>query len=167
MELGYTREIHLKSLRRANASFFKITNKGKSHRMFSLAFNFTKSDVEFLPNEISSKKVCANNVDFSTIEIISKKVRRKNVDISISEDFSTSEITPEKVRGNNLDFLTIEIMSKKNRGNNVDLSIITSKKYVEITLKFVEIWFRRIDVISTLNRRRFDVCARWEVDPCA
>ena len=48
----------------------------------------------------------------------------------------------KKIRGNNLDFLTIEITSKKVRVNDVDFSIseITLKKYVEMTLKFVEIW---------------------------
>ena len=78
-------------------------------------------------------------MDFSTIEITSKKVCENNV------DFLTIEITLKKVRGNNLDFSTIEITSKKVRGNDVDFSIseITSKKYVETTWKFVEIWYRR------------------------
>ena len=33
--------------------------------MFSLACNLTKNDAEFLPIEISSKKVRVNNMDFS------------------------------------------------------------------------------------------------------
>ena len=75
-------------------------------------------------------------MDFSTIEITSKKVRGNNV------DFSISEITPKKVRENHVDFSTIEI---------------TSKKYAEMTWKFVEIWSSTYDVISTANRRGFDV----------
>ena len=121
--------------------------------MFSLVCNLTKNDAEFLPVEISSKKVRVDNVDFSTIKITSKKVGGNNV------YFSTSEITPKKVRGNNVDFLIIEITSKKVRGNDVDFSTIeimwkkvrgndvgfsiskiTSKKYVKMTWKFVEIW---------------------------
>ena len=92
-------------------------------------------------------------MDFSTIEITAKNVRGNNV------DFSTIEITSKKVRGNNMDFLTIEITSKKVPENDVDflISEITSKKYVETTWKFVDFGLRRIDVISTLNRRRFDV----------
>ena len=45
--------------------------------MFSLACNLTKNDVEFLPVEISSKKVRVNNVDFSTVKITLKKVSGK------------------------------------------------------------------------------------------
>ena len=148
---------------------------------------FTKNDVEFLPIKITSKKVCRNNVDISTREITPKKIRGNNVDFSTSEitpikvrgnnvDFSTieitskkvggnnvgistMEITSKKVRGNNVDFSTSEITSKKVRGNDVDFSIseITSKKYVEMTWKFVEIWFstyrRNIGVESTWIRR--------------
>ena len=83
--------------------------------MFSLACNLTKNDVKFIPVEISSKKVRANNADFSTTKITLKKVRGNN------KHFSTSEITPKKVRGNDVDFSTIEI---------------TSKKYVETTRIF-------------------------------
>ena len=82
------------------------------------------------------EKVRRNNADFSTIEITSKKVRGNNV------EFSTSEITPIKLRVNNVDFSTIEI---------------TSKKYTEMTWKFVKIWSstyrRNIHVESTLIRR--------------
>ena len=54
-----------------------------------------------------------------------------------------------------MDFLTVEITPKKVYGNDVDFSIseITSKKYVKMTWKFVEIssWTYRynIDVEST------------------
>ena len=48
--------------------------------MFSLACNLTKIDVEFLPVEILSKKVRANNVGFYTIKVTSKKVSENNVD---------------------------------------------------------------------------------------
>ena len=103
--------------------------------MFSLAYNLIKNDVEFLPIEISLKKVRVSNVDFSTIKITSKKESGDNV------DFSTREITSKKVRGNNVDFSTSEITSKKVRGSDVNFSIseITSKKYVEMRWKFVEI----------------------------
>ena len=69
---------------------FKVTNKGKPPRMFSLACNLSKTDVEFLPIGISSKKVRANNVDFTTIKITLKKVSGNNM------DFSTKEITSKK-----------------------------------------------------------------------
>ena len=51
-------------------------------------------------------------------------------------------ITPKKVCGNNVNFPTIEITLKIVRANDVDflISDITSKKYVEMTWKFVEIW---------------------------
>ena len=92
--------------------------------------------MNFSTSEITSKKVRGNHVDFSTIEITSKKVRGNHV------DFSTSEITLEKVRGNHVDFSTIEI---------------TSKKYAEMTWKFVEIWSstyrRNIHVDSMCIRR--------------
>ena len=72
-------------------------------------------------------------------------------------DILTIEKASKKIRGNNLDFLTIEITSKKVRGNDVDFSIseITLEKYVEMTLKFVEIWsssYRRgIDMVCPLG----------------
>ena len=74
-------------------------------------------------------------------------------------DFSTSKITPKKVCGINEDFSTSETTSKKIRGNDVDVSIseIASKKYMEMTRKFVEFGLPRIDVISTSNRRGFNV----------
>ena len=57
-------------------------------------------------------------------------------------DFSTREIAPKKVRGNDVDF---------------SISEITSKKYVGMTRKLVEIWSsryrRNVDVESTLIRR--------------
>ena len=48
--------------------------------MFSLACYSTKTDVEFLSIEISSKKELENKVDISTIEITSKKVCGNNAD---------------------------------------------------------------------------------------
>ena len=71
--------------------------------MFSLACNLTKNNVQFLPVEISSKKLRANKADFSTREITSKNVSGKKADIST-----------KKVHGNNVDFSTIEITPKKN-----------------------------------------------------
>ena len=109
-------------------------------------------------------------MDYSTIKITSRKLSRNTVDIL------TKEITSKKVRGSNVGFSTIEITSKKVRGNNVDFSTkeITSKNYVETTWIFRSVklhrkstWkrrgksskfgLRRIDIISTSNRHRFDV----------
>ena len=100
------------------SELFKVTNKGKPPQMFSLACNLTKNGAEFLPVEISSKKVRANNGDFSIIKITSKKVSENNV------DFSAREITPKKARGNNVDIPNFEITSKKVRAKNVDISAI-------------------------------------------
>ena len=81
----------------------------------------------------------------------SRKVSKNNVHIS------TRQITSKKVRGNIVDFWTREIT--RVRGNNVDFSAseITSKKYVEMTWKFVEIWSStyqcNIHVESTRIRR--------------
>ena len=99
MELGYTGEIYLKSLRRTilRNQFFKVTNKGKLPPMFSLACRLIKNDVEYLSIGISLKKVRANNVGFSTSEITPKKVSGNNV------DFSANEITSGKVRANNVE----------------------------------------------------------------
>ena len=73
---------------------------------------------------------------FSAIEITAKKVCGNNV------EFSTCENTPIKVCGKDLDFSTIKI---------------TSKKYAEMTWKFVEIWCstyqRNIHVESMWIRR--------------
>ena len=55
-----------------------------------------------------------------------------------------------------MDFSTSEIRSKKVRGNDVDLSIskVISKKYLEMTWKFVEIW-------SSTYRCDIDVELTW------
>ena len=131
--------------------------------MFSLACNLTKKDAEFLSKEISLKKVRANNVDFTTTKITSKKVIGKTWIFQPSKlhwqkyvettwilrsskwhqmeksGFFDQRKYIEKVRRNNVDFLIIEI---------------TSKKYVEMTWKFVGIWsstYRIYDIISTSN----------------
>ena len=87
-------------------------------------------------------------MDFSTIKVTSKKVSGNNV------DFLTSKITPKKTLKNNVDFSTIEITLKKGRGND---SEIPAKQFVEMTWKFVEIWFStyrcNIDIESTSIRR--------------
>ena len=139
--------------------------------MFSLACNLTKKDVEFLPVEILSKKVHASKTDFSIIKIISKNVSENNV------DFSTIKITSKKSTQKQRECFDQRNYTKKStwkkrgfvgqrnytekkiRGNDVEFSIskITSKKYVEMTWKFVKFGIRRIDVISTWNRRRFDM----------
>ena len=70
-------------------------------------------------------------------------------------NFFTSEISPKKILGNNVDFLTIDITPNNVRGNDVEFSIskITSKKYVKMTWKFVDIcssmYQRNIHVQST------------------
>ena len=89
------------------------------------------------------------NVDLTTSEIMFKKGRENYV------NFFTSEISPKKILGNNVDFLTIDITPRNVRGNDVDFSIskITSKKYVKMTWKFVDIcssmYQRNIHVQST------------------
>ena len=114
--------------------------------------------------EITSKNVRGNNLGFSAIEITAKKVCGNNV------DFSIIEITLIKLRGNNVDFSTSEITSKKVRGNEVDFSIskITSKKSWKWREYLSKFCLRRIDVISTLNRRGFDVVCSlgWNPSNC-
>ena len=112
-------------------------------------------------------------MDFSTIKVTLKKVSRNTVDIS------TREITLnilKNVNGNNVDFWTIEITAKKVRENNMVFSTskLHRKKYVETTWIFGSAKLRRkstwkllgnlskftfcqIGVISTSDRRRFDV----------
>ena len=78
----------------------------------------------------------------------------------VSRNISMKEITSKKARGSKVDFSTIKITSKKVHGNDMDFSIskITSQKYMKMTWKFVEIWSSNgLHVISTSNRRRFDV----------
>ena len=96
-------------------------------------------------------------MDCSTIKITLKKVRGNN------KHFSTSEITPKKVRGNDVDFSTIEITSKNTweRRGFFDHEI-TSKKYVEMTWKFVEIWSSTYRCNIEVESTRFDGCVRWE-----
>ena len=52
-EMGYTREIHSKSLKRKLWQKL-VFNKGKAPPMFSLACSLTKNDAEFPPVEILS-----------------------------------------------------------------------------------------------------------------
>ena len=93
-----------------------------------------------------TKKPHRNNLDFSSIEIGLKKVRRNDVNSSLIE------ITSKKVRGNDVHFSLIEIASKKICQNDVDFSSIEirSKMYVEMTWKFINIFFsayrRNIDI---------------------
>ena len=113
----------------------------------------------FRPSNIHWKKVRGNNVDFSIGEIISKNVR-----------------------GNNVDFSTIEIPSKKDvEGTWIFRPAkLHRKKYVETTWIFrpsklhrKSTWkwrgnsskfgLRCIDVISTSNRRGFDMEGGHEV----
>ena len=131
------------------SQLFKVTNKGKLPRMFSLTYSFpaTRIHWNFVEKSTWKQSGLLDN------KITSKKVIRNTVDIS------TKEITSKKVGGNDVDFSTIEITSKKVRGNDVNFSISesTSKKYVETTWKFVEVWSstyrRNIHVESTSIRR--------------
>ena len=88
-------------------------------------------------------------MDLTTSEIMFKTRHENYV------NFFTSEISPKKILGNNVDFLTIDITPRNVRGNDVDFSIskITSKKYVKMTWKFVDIcssmYQRNIHVQST------------------
>ena len=92
--------------------------------------------------------MCKQSVSFGHQNYVKKAV-----------DIWTREIISKKVRGNNMDFSTVEITLKKVRGNdeNIWISEITMKKYVEMTWKFVEIWYstyrRNIDFKSTSIRR--------------
>ena len=76
-----------------------------------------------------TKKPHRNNIDFLAIEIGLKKVRRNDV------HFSLIEITSKKICQNDVDFSSIEIRSKM---------------YVEMTWKFINIFFsayrRNIDI---------------------
>ena len=103
--------------------------------MFSLACNLIKNDVKFLLIQISLKKLCTNNVDFSTTKITSKKRKWKHHGFFSQRNYT--EERPWKRRG----FFDHRNYTKKVCGKNVDLSTIeiTSKKYVEMTYKFVEI----------------------------
>ena len=89
--------------------------------------------MNFLTRKITSRKVRVNDVNFSIIKTMLKKVCGNDVAFSISK-----------------------IMSIKVRGNYVDILIseITSKKYVEMRWKFIEIW-------SLTYRRNIDVESTW------
>ena len=115
--------------------------KGHSN---NLVFNISKTyqnDHNFFclskSHQNCTKKPHRNNIDFSSIEIGLKKVRRNDV------NFSLIEITSKKIRGNDVHFSLIEITSKKICQNDVDFSSIEirSKMYVEMTWKFINIFF--------------------------
>ena len=120
--------------------------------MFSLACNLTKNDVEFLPLEISSKKVRANNADFSTIKTVLKKVSGNSV------DFSTRKIILKKCVETTWSFQPSSLHWKMYvkttwifRSGRLHQK--TTRKWRGNSSKF-SLW--RIDVISPWNRRRFD-----------
>ena len=85
------------------------------------------------------------------------KLRRSKY-VESTSIFLLIEIAQNKVYRNNVDFLPIEIMSKKLLRNDVDFSHneITSKMYVEVTWKFIDIFFltyrRNIDINSMTVR---------------
>ena len=92
------------------------------------------------------------DVDIPSIKITSKEVHRNDV------EFLSIEITSRKVHWNNVNFSLINIASNKIRRNYVDFSPIdiTWKKCVEMTWKFVDIFFltyrRNININSTSTR---------------
>ena len=121
-EMGYTREIHSKSLKRKLWQKL-VFNKGKAPPMFSWACSLTKNDAEFPPVEISSGgffdhqnyiKKSESNIDISTSEITPKKVRENNVDCL------TIKITLKKAREKDVGFWNINFTSKKIRRNDVE-----------------------------------------------
>ena len=118
------------------SQFFKVTNKGKPPRMFSLACNLTKNDVKFPPVKISSKKVRANNVGSYTIKITSKKVRGNGV------IFGSSKLHRKKY----VEMVWIFGSSKLHQKS--------TRKWHGNSSKF---GIGRIDVISTWNRLWFDL----------
>ena len=90
--------------------------------------------------QVTSKlhqKLHRNNFDFSSFEIRSKKIHRNDANILLIK------ITPHKVRQNDVYLLLIEIILNKVRQNGV-----------EIHQFFL---FDLSTLVSTLNRRRFDV----------
>ena len=76
----------------------KVTKRENPPRMFSLACNLTKNDVDFLPIEISLKKVRATTSIFRPSKIHQKKESGNNMNLSIID------ITRKRVRENNVDF---------------------------------------------------------------
>ena len=134
--------------------------------MKSTSKKVSENNVDFSTIKITSKKVRGRNVDFSTIEITSKKVRGNNVDFSTIEIIQRRffdrqnyvEKSKCKERGfldhrNYVDYLLTSKLYRKFR-NYVE---IISKKYMEMTWKFVEIlsstYQRNIDVKSTSIQR--------------
>ena len=100
--------------------------------MFSLAYNLPKTMSNFCLSKLRWKTSIKTMCIFRPNNYI-QKVRGNDV------CFSTIGITPIKVRGNNVDFLTIKT---------------TSRKYAEMTQKFVEIW-------SSMYRRNIHVEWTW------
>ena len=90
---------------------------------------------------------------FSTHRIYIKKVHQNDV------WFSPAKITLKKVHRNDVKFLPIKTMSNKARPDNLGFSSFRStlKKFVETTWILVDIFFWRINIILTLNQRRFNV----------
>ena len=105
-------------------------------------------DLDLSSIKIILKKVHRNDVDFFPIKITLKKIHRNNV------DFSLIDIMSNKVRRNGVDFLPIKITSKRQ-------GFFAYQNYIEKIrrndVKIRRYFFRRIDVISTLNRRWFNV----------
>ena len=63
----------LKKFKENNLAKVNISQQRKNLWNVFISLQLTKNDAEFLPIEISSKKVRENKVDFSTVKITSKK----------------------------------------------------------------------------------------------
>ena len=63
----------LKKFKENNLAKVNISQQRKNLWNVFISLQLTKNDAEFLPIEISSKKVRENKVDFSTVKIASKK----------------------------------------------------------------------------------------------
>ena len=77
----------------------------------------------------------------------------------VGVEISPIKITLKEAHRNDIDSSTIEITLYKSRRNDVEFwpIKIMSKKFVKSTWKFFHIFFCFVYVISTSNRRRFNV----------
>ena len=131
MELGYTRKIYLKCLKRTidcKSQLFKVTNKGKPPRLFSLVYNLPKTTLNFCPSKFRGKKYVQTKGFFNHQNYIAK---RKGKQRGFFDHRSYIEKSTWKQRG----LFNQQNYVEKVRGNDVDFSInkITSKKYMEMT----------------------------------
>ena len=148
--------------------FCLIKNKSKSAPWICISFpsnlqNLWKQRWFFCPSKLGRKKYIRNDIDVSSIEIFSKKVRQNNI------DFSLIEIVLSKVQRKYVGFSITQITLNKvhRNGNNFSPIEIKSKKYVEMTWKFVDIlpltWRHNMAIESTLIWRGVSFGLVWWV----